>query len=113
MSKPPHGKLEPLIYATIYGGLQQIAYDNGYSLAVHGSMQRDFDLIAIPWTDQSIDGEELIDKFAESLHSTRSEPTLKPHGRIAYFIILGCGMGVDVSIMPRILTDTSNQEMNL
>ncbi len=99
--KPPFGRLSTLIYAAIYGNLQQIARDNGYSLAVHGSLQRDCDLIAVPWTDEACDAEELINKFAWALQATRTEPELKPHGRIAYFIILEAGMGVDVSVMPK------------
>lgn len=101
--KSPYGKLCTLIYATILGDLQQIARDNGYSLAVHGSMQRDFDLIAVPWTEEACDDAELIRQFILSLKIGPGKIGAyeeKPHGRIAYFLILDCGMGLDISIMP-------------
>jgi len=100
MSK--YGRLNGLIYCCIYGELQRVAWENGYSLAVHGSMDRDFDLIAIPWTDKAIPSQDLIHRFHVAIKAeTQSEPTPKPHGRIAWFLCIGSGLGVDISVMPR------------
>ena len=102
-SKPGHGRLNGLIYCCIFGKLQQVARDNGYSLCVHGSMDRDFDLVAIPWTDEAVDPVELIHvAFVDALRpDSVSEVELKPHGRLAWFLCVGSGLGVDISVMPR------------
>jgi len=50
-SKPV--KTKPQYYAVILNPLQKIAKKHGYNLLVHGSMKRDLDLIAIPWSDNT------------------------------------------------------------
>lgn len=47
--KPIHAK--PQLYAYYFLGMKEIAKEYGYNLVVHGSMNRDLDLIAIPWVD--------------------------------------------------------------
>jgi hypothetical protein len=49
-NKPTHVK--PNIYTYMMEGLKDIAKVYGYNLLVHGSMNRDLDLIAIPWIDE-------------------------------------------------------------
>lgn len=99
------GKLCALIYAAALPGLQQIAHDLGYALAVHGSMQRDFDLVAVPWTDAALPAEALIEAIAGELMFWKGGPPVgpeaKPHGRRAWCIPLATGMYLDVSVMPR------------
>ena len=41
--------VRPSLYAMYYLGLKEIAYKHGYNLCFHGSMNRDFDLVAFPW----------------------------------------------------------------
>lgn len=102
MTKPGHGRISTIIYAVILGDLQQVARDNGYSLAVHGSLTRDFDLIAIPWTEEACDAETLIQKIHWAIRAqSETEPEDKPHGRRAWFLCLDCGLGIDISVMPR------------
>jgi len=48
------------MFACMYAGLCDVARKNGYALAAHGSMVTDFDLIAVPWTEQAIEAEELM-----------------------------------------------------
>lgn len=40
--------------------LRMAARCHGYAVAVHGSVARDIDLIAIPWTDHASDPEALV-----------------------------------------------------
>ena len=44
-------KAKPGLYTLFYERLKFIAKEYGYNLVVHGSMDRDIDLIAIPWID--------------------------------------------------------------
>lgn len=52
--------IKPGLYAMYYEYLKDIAKHYGYNLVVHGSMNRDLDLIAIPWIDNPAPSEEMI-----------------------------------------------------
>lgn len=49
--KPPPSPAA--VYAHLYPSLVVDARELGYALALHGSMARDLDLVAIPWTDDA------------------------------------------------------------
>ena len=93
------------VYCSIYPDLAEVVRSHGYALAIHGSLQRDFDLICIPWADEASKQTDVIksvcDKFALHLVGDGEE---KPHGRVAYTLIFGSwGTSLDLSFMP--LTD--------
>lgn len=108
-------------YVAIYPMLQSIAKDHGYALAVHGSVRRDFDLVAVPWIEEASEPLTLLKAIKEAtkaiIHSDDVEvetkywpdlnPTKKPHGRLAYALHLTnkgmYGGYLDVSVMPKIL----------
>ncbi len=93
---------KPAYYAWVYWWLVPLARERGYALTLHGSMSRDLDVVAVPWTDQAVTGEELINALASYVPGwRRTDVTAKPHGRMAYQILLGGGAYVDVSVMPR------------
>ncbi len=97
------------------------ARELGYGLAVHGSLLRDIDLVACPWTDAAVPAREL----AMALQATAAEhnngvaeerdhvgaanpdyfhqgcPGAKPHGRLVWSFHLGGGPYIDLSVMPR------------
>lgn len=81
----------------------------GYALALHGSLARDIDLIAIPWAEQADDPDYLLDRLCGVLSGKLGRAlrekawTDKPHGRRACTIILpGMCPEIDFSVMPRI-----------
>lgn len=103
-------------YVCLYPALCEIARRHGYALAAHGTMQRDFDLVAVPWTEAAVDALTLILAIkthvrANTHHFEADEyfpdcnPTRKPHGRLAYSLHFtnrgGEGPYLDVSVMPR------------
>ena len=59
--KPKH--IKPSFYAFIYEQIKDIAEDCGYNLVLHGSMNRDLDLIAIPWIDNPKPELELVHRI--------------------------------------------------
>ena len=113
--------LEPIAargaaYVALYPMLLQIAKDHGYTLAVHGSLHRDFDLIAVPWIKEAADPIALIKAFKEAVravihnehgdeHYPDCNPSSKPHGRTAYSLhVTNSGMYggyLDISVMPK------------
>jgi len=73
-------------------------------------MARDLDLLAVPWTEDAADYNTLIDAIMkvcdgfliERTSKTERNPTLKPHGRMAWSIHLDGGVFIDLSVMSRI-----------
>lgn len=94
------------IYTEMLPDIREVGKQNGYAIAVHGSLRRDFDLIAVPWTEEAKSKEHLVSEIAKLLglnerHTIMAkDEEIKPHGRSAYAIQLGFGMYIDLSIMP-------------
>jgi hypothetical protein len=95
-------------YAMAYIPLERIAWRHGYALALHGSMGRDLDLIAIPWTEDADSPEKLLRAFRRfiikksNIRYPLPTPCHKPHGREAYVLSIGFdSQYIDLSIMPR------------
>ena len=87
-------KVKPGLYALFYENLKHIALEYGYNLVVHGSMQRDLDLIAIPWVDNPQPEYEMIQDFEMYLTGYRGikpDFTVLPGGRHSYVINLNRG----------------------
>lgn len=75
----------------------------GYAIGEHGSLARDIDLIAVPWTEQAAPATELVEAIVKAIKGYRpvQKPSRKPHGRRAWSIHLGGGPYVDLSVVPR------------
>jgi len=90
MSKPI--QVKPNLYAVYFPPLKQIAFKYGYNLVIHGSMNRDMDLIAIPWADELRQHLEMITEMSEfvggkiMINDDNRLFSDKPHGRICYVI---------------------------
>lgn len=114
MTKPIHVK--PSLYAYYFYELKAIAKKYGYNLSLHGSLNRDLDLIAIPWLQEVGNYEEMIHEFASLLGGcvmvqTEAQRHCFPHGRLSYIINLNRGENsegedlmyyLDISVIPPI-----------
>jgi hypothetical protein len=105
--------VKPAMYSYFYYELRVIALKYGYNLVLHGSLNRDLDLIAIPWFESLGDMELMIKEFAEYLKGDVMEMTEKqkncfPHGRLSYVINMNRGHTwdkdeqyyIDISVIP-------------
>ncbi len=97
--KPNFG---PVYAAAMYPELAGIFQRHGYALAVHGSIARDFDLIAVPWAEVVADREAVLKAveghFAVNILRDFAE---RKHGRIAYTLSVGWGeCAIDLSFLP-------------
>jgi len=102
--RPYPRKHFPALYCTIYPMLCEIARERGSALAVHGSLGRDMDLIAAPWTEEADEPQSLIDAMiagTAGLLQQCTAATNKPYGRVCYNIELTAGAYLDVSILPK------------
>lgn len=86
--------------------IRALAKEVGYAIGVHGSQQRDFDVIAAPWTDSAIGNHALLQHIAAGL-TTENGPAhiisteRKPLGRYAATIQMdGWYKQLDISIFP-------------
>lgn len=104
-----------LYYLALLDDIRAAARALGYAIGLHGSMQRDFDLIACPWRDDAKPAEELVEAIRVLVggNCMLNNPAVKPHGRRAWSIHLidyekqeqfGVTLGtaiIDLSVMPR------------
>ena len=75
----------PIYAACVYPELAGICRKAGYALAVHGSLARDFDLVAIPWAENVINPELVIKEITKTFSVKQiGEPERKLHGRLCY-----------------------------
>lgn len=98
----------PAYVVGIYPALAEKARGLGYALALHGSLKRDLDLIAVPWTDDASDPDALLAAmmatFDVSTNNPMGLPEAKPHGRMCWTIPLWWGAYIDLAVMPRTMT---------
>jgi hypothetical protein len=107
------------VYVAIIPLLTEVARKSGYALAVHGSLGRDLDVVAVPWVEDAASPETLILALLAAVGWNRAHlhpestnqdgsihqesghiPTKKPHGRRAWSINFDNGLYLDVSVMP-------------
>lgn len=86
MEKPIHAR--PSFYALMFEPLKEIALKYGYNLVLHGSLNRDLDLIAIPWQENLGEIDAMIEDFCSYVGGKIDNNTsrLAPHGRLWYVI---------------------------
>jgi hypothetical protein len=77
-----------LYYLSVLDDIRATARALGYAVGLHGTLNRDLDLIACPWCDDAKPADDLATALAVLVggkwHAT--EVSEKPHGRRAYLI---------------------------
>lgn len=102
------------IYAQLLPRIREAAKGLGYALAIHGTMNRDLDILAAPWVEDAAPPEKLVAVIAEAVDGfvigsgpgpmERGEITTgtqQPHGRMSWNICWGGMAFIDLSVMPR------------
>lgn len=90
--KPTHAK--PSLYAFYFEVIKEIGLKYGYNIVLHGSLNRDLDLIAIPWQEIIGDKMLMLNEIAETIGGfilVEDEESLqsfknKFHGRESWII---------------------------
>jgi hypothetical protein len=60
-------KVKPMFYSVVLEPLKIIAKEFGYNLLIHGSMDRDMDLVLVAWQDNCVEAVEVIKAFTSYL----------------------------------------------
>lgn len=83
--------------------IRELAREVGYAVGVHGSQERDLDLIAAPWTEGAVSAEALAQHIAAGLDGRVHAPEARPLGRWACNIqIDGWYKLIDLSVAPSV-----------
>jgi hypothetical protein len=90
--------------------MRRAAKDLGYAITVHGSLNRDIDMVAIPWREHHVaEPDDLVQMLVGAIRGVtgrcnyRSEWEEKPHGRRAKTLLVWVGENtadLDLSVMP-------------
>ena len=95
-------------YSSIIPTIREVARECGYAIAIHGSMTRDLDIMAMPWVEKAKAPETLATEIMKKLcgHSYmrtywKEHKYGKPHGRLTYTIPVKQNAYIDLSVMPR------------
>ena len=77
-------------FAEVIGPIRLIAHELGYAVAVHGSLKRDIDLVAIPWVRDAVGKQQLINSICDRLGAVQSSEGWRErsHGRWVHIIRL-------------------------
>jgi len=101
------------IYSQLLPRIRVAGKELGYAIAIHGTMGRDLDLLAVPWTEDAADALELVKVISDAVGGyvvgdsvdecghVSDHPTKQPHGRMSWNICWGGRAFIDLSIMPR------------
>jgi len=88
------------IYEQLKHNLTLLCNRNGYALAVHGSLIKDLDLVAIPFQMRCLKKDTLFAKVDETISANKVGPlTQKAFGRTAKMYYLDDFHCVDFSIV--------------
>lgn len=103
-----------VMLAAMLEPIREAARGHGYAIAVHGSLARDIDLVAIPWESNAEDPDILARSICGIVAGVVGRCNLrgkkeggldwteKPHGRRAILLIHSGFVGeIDLSVMPR------------
>lgn len=91
-----------VFYAEVYPRLKAVAQRHGWALALHGSMNHDLDLMAMPWEDAPSRPADFIDAMRRCLDLPEDAVRInfsKPNGRIVYILTIAPGFYLDLNII--------------
>src|SRR6185295_6378328 len=83
---------KPVFYAVLYDSMRRAALECGYALALHGSMQSDMDLMAMPWNEDAAPEEQLVKALDDCIGETVwkdmqwKHRAVRAHARVVYTI---------------------------
>ena len=95
-------------YAAMWNDLRQAAMDCGWALGLHGSLNSDMDIMAMPWVKEAIPADDMIqhlidtcfydDGIMEKIGYQKDE-TSKPNERIVYTLSIWADFYLDINVI--------------
>lgn len=95
-------------YTSIIPTIREVARSSGYAIAVHGSMTRDLDIIAVPWVENAVLPTTLARRISNAVvgkkywkgFNSLQNWKEKPNQRKAIAIYVGANAYIDLSVVP-------------
>lgn len=95
------------LYAALWDDIRSAAWECGWAVALHGSLARDMDIMAMKWVEDCTDAQTMIDTiikrcFADNILAerfTKCIKNVKPHGRVCYTIPIWGDHYLDISLI--------------
>jgi hypothetical protein len=91
-----------------------------WTVAVHGSLNRDIDLILVPWADGCMERDKLVSLLCGAIAGVTGSCIQhndwhdKPHGRVAKTLLVWCAethTTIDLSVMPIVMLPSGLEEV--
>lgn len=85
--------------------VRKVAREHGYAATVHGSLERDLDMVLVPWVECASGRKRLFRALAAEFRQSLPPVEKKPHGRVGAVLFVWSGASgwhLDVSVMPRL-----------
>ncbi len=76
-----------MITSELIKRIRSVSRENGWAIGVHGTLKRDIDLIAAPWTEDACDWIDLWLKLSKEVPLWRGGIEKKPHGRMGCIML--------------------------
>ncbi len=93
-------------YACLWNDFRQAALNCGWALGLHGSLNSDMDIMAMPWVEDCSPVQEMIKAIEgcltipeKALHFETTKSSDKPHNRAVYTIHIHADFYLDVSVI--------------
>ena len=96
-------------YACMWDDFRQAAMDRGWALGLHGSLNSDMDIMAMPWVEGAQSADDMIAHLIDTCfggsvwsqppHFKKSDPGDKPNDRIVYTIPIFADFYLDINVI--------------
>ena len=91
-----------VFYATIYEDLKNAALDKGWALGLHGSLNSDMDIMAMPWTLNASSDLEMIDSLKNCFTDAKNinvEIYDGPNNRKTFTLTIWADFYLDINVI--------------
>lgn len=95
-----------VFYAAMWNDFRQTAMDCGWALGLHGSLNSDMDIMAMPWVEDAVPADEMVERLQDCFGFSRPMPcmvdkTSKPNGRVVYTVCIFGDFYLDINVIDR------------
>lgn len=92
-------------FVALLSTLKDTAATKGYLLTFHGRLNRDIDVLVVPWTQTAVTAEEVVQTLSDALTAFSLESVKGPeeneHGRRTWYFGFNQTPGICVHVLPR------------
>lgn len=93
-----------VFYAAMWNDFRQAAMDCGWALGLHGSLKADMDIMAMPWVENAVSADEMVERLIDCFGFARPphcdvDKTSKPNGRVVYTIPIFADFYIDLNVI--------------